>query len=214
VVKPVITLREEQNGLLLMPPSLFIHVDTAPILDVHFVQSRVKVTGRVTCIESPCDPSLTITLTPQDQKAAKLTAVLEAAKSSEHQFAVSDVLPGRYEVTISNTNWCWKQASYRIEVRSEDIGDISFIQTGYLMPITSSHATSAELQRQGSQEAAQVIQLAAGASKHCIEHAGIDLIQFIVRYLTHTHTHTLSLTYSLTYSLSLSLSLSVSLTCI
>ena len=176
IVKPVIKAHEERNGLLLMPPSQFIHVDTAPILDVHFVQSRVKVSGRVSCIVSPCDGSITVVLAPQDQKTPKLTATLEAAAAKgganehHHTFVFRDVLPGRYELQISSTNWCWKQPSFKLEVRSEDLGDLAFVQTGFVLALTSSHATDAELS--SSAAATRVIQVPKGSSHLCLEAPG------------------------------------------
>jgi hypothetical protein len=56
---------------------------------------QVTVQGVVRCLEAPCDPSISITLTGTDIES-HMTASLSPGEKQEATYAIRDVLPGQY----------------------------------------------------------------------------------------------------------------------
>uniref|UniRef100_A0A6B2KWV3 ER membrane protein complex subunit 7 beta-sandwich domain-containing protein n=1 Tax=Arcella intermedia TaxID=1963864 RepID=A0A6B2KWV3_9EUKA len=140
-IAPEIDGAETAAGLLLTENSFEVTVENAPVLDVNFEQARLTVSGRVRCIESPCDTSISVTLSAIG-RASKVTtglAIGHDSSSGEDHFIFKGVLPGKYEVTINNENWCWEKESETIEIQTRDHSDIQFIQTGFVLLVRSSH---------------------------------------------------------------------------
>lgn len=54
--------KEQAAGLTFTNSGLKIVVEDTPILNANFIQARVVVSGRVKCLQSPCDPSISISL--------------------------------------------------------------------------------------------------------------------------------------------------------
>lgn len=48
-ITPALTATEQAKNIFLSPPSRVLTVSDAPVLNAHFVQARVKVSGRVRC---------------------------------------------------------------------------------------------------------------------------------------------------------------------
>eukprot|EP01130_Rhizamoeba_saxonica_P017720 TRINITY_DN8651_c0_g1_i1.p2 TRINITY_DN8651_c0_g1~~TRINITY_DN8651_c0_g1_i1.p2 ORF type:complete len:546 (-),score=134.67 TRINITY_DN8651_c0_g1_i1:1952-3589(-) len=61
-IAPDFSEKEIELGLLLKDSEFEIIVDAEPVLDVNFEQARLMVTGQINCIESPCDTSLSVSL--------------------------------------------------------------------------------------------------------------------------------------------------------
>ncbi len=55
----------------------------------------MTVQGVVRCLEAPCDPSISITLTGTDIES-HMTASLSPGEKQEATYAIRDVLPGQY----------------------------------------------------------------------------------------------------------------------
>jgi hypothetical protein len=46
-------------------------------------------------------------------------AIAHDESSTEGYFVFKDVLPGKYEVTIHQQNWCWDKESQIVEVNTK-----------------------------------------------------------------------------------------------
>ena len=58
---PVLTQEEKESDLHLQPEFYDLEVIDAPLLDVNFYQSKVTVSGKITCLDK-CDPNMKIRL--------------------------------------------------------------------------------------------------------------------------------------------------------
>lgn len=45
----------------------------------------------------------------------------------------------RLSVTLLHDTWCWKDKTLEVEVKSSDVADVDFTQTGYILKCTISH---------------------------------------------------------------------------
>jgi hypothetical protein len=58
---PVLTQEEKESDLHLQPEFYDLEVVDAPLLNVNFYQSKVKISGKITCLDK-CDPNMKIKL--------------------------------------------------------------------------------------------------------------------------------------------------------
>eukprot|EP00741_Cyanophora_paradoxa_P017415 tig00020965_g16824.t1 len=166
-VYPTISAAERQAGLALYPAEREVTVADAPVLNADFSQSRVTVSGKVSCIEKPC-AGVSVTLTRAGGSARPVTARLEGDDS----FKFAEVLPGTYQLSASQDAWCWDKQALTVEVGNKDVADVALSQKGYAMSLSISHDASVALSREGASDAPQTLQLKRGQSQHCVPRAG------------------------------------------
>uniref|UniRef100_A0A673NG20 Nodal modulator 1-like n=1 Tax=Sinocyclocheilus rhinocerous TaxID=307959 RepID=A0A673NG20_9TELE len=124
-------------GLTLQPYSLDISLVDRPITDLLFTQFIASVSGSVSCLVACGD--LTVTLQPVSRQGERQN--LQLSGSSETlSFTFNNVLPGKYKVSITQEEWCWKQKSVEIDVLDSYVEGVEFRQTGYLLRCSLSHA--------------------------------------------------------------------------
>uniref|UniRef100_A0A8C2CBR5 Nodal modulator n=1 Tax=Cyprinus carpio TaxID=7962 RepID=A0A8C2CBR5_CYPCA len=134
-----VTLPESdvKAGLTLQPYSLDISLVDRPITDLLFTQFIASVSGSVSCLVACGD--LTVTLQPVSRQGERQN--LQLSGSSETlSFTFSNVLPGKYKVSITQEEWCWKQKLVEIDVLDSYVEGVEFRQTGYLLRCSLSHA--------------------------------------------------------------------------
>uniref|UniRef100_A0A673NNX1 Nodal modulator 1-like n=1 Tax=Sinocyclocheilus rhinocerous TaxID=307959 RepID=A0A673NNX1_9TELE len=134
-----VTLPESdvKAGLTLQPYSLDISLVDRPITDLLFTQFIASVSGSVSCLVACGD--LTVTLQPVSRQGERQN--LQLSGSSETlSFTFNNVLPGKYKVSITQEEWCWKQKSVEIDVLDSYVEGVEFRQTGYLLRCSLSHA--------------------------------------------------------------------------
>uniref|UniRef100_A0A671LJX7 Nodal modulator 3-like n=1 Tax=Sinocyclocheilus anshuiensis TaxID=1608454 RepID=A0A671LJX7_9TELE len=168
-----VTLPESdvKAGLALQPYSLDISLVDRPITDLLFTQFIASVSGSVSCLVACGD--LTVTLQPVSRQGERQN--LQLTGSSEAlSFTFNNVLPGKYKVSITQEEWCWKHKSVEIDVLDSYIEGVEFRQTGYLLRCSLSHAITLEFFQDGSSpENVGIYNLSKGVNRFCLSKPGV-----------------------------------------
>jgi len=189
-VHPQIKSEEKQGGLFLSPESISVQLTNKPKLDADFIQTRLTVSGKVSCIETPCDNSISVQLSSLNRQLPKATTTLGLSSYDDHSvFLFRDVLPGQYQVEINQDSWCWEQKAFEIDLREKEKSDLVFIQSGYVLttqvthdlPLTLKHVTDksgSKTRNQANKNATRLgtvekLHLVKGTNKHCLAKGGV-----------------------------------------
>uniref|UniRef100_A0A673H3X6 Nodal modulator 1-like n=1 Tax=Sinocyclocheilus rhinocerous TaxID=307959 RepID=A0A673H3X6_9TELE len=168
-----VTLPESdvKAGLALQPYSLDISLVDRPITDLLFTQFIASVSGSVSCLVACGD--LTVTLQPVSRQGERQN--LQLSGSSEAlSFTFNNVLPGKYKVSITQEEWCWKYKSVEIDVLDSYVEGVEFRQTGYLLRCSLSHAITLEFFQDGSSpENVGIYNLSKGVNRFCLSKPGV-----------------------------------------
>jgi hypothetical protein len=132
-----------------------VTVTRNPVLDILFSQARVTVSGTVKCITSPCD--VTVSMATSNNKVS--------ANLQGDTFTFKDVLPGHYRLEVSKSDWCWDHPFLSLDVSTDDITSLSFVQTGYQAHIRASQAVQVEID-------GNVTKLKRGLNSVCVAKQG------------------------------------------
>lgn len=174
---------ENAPELLLSPPYVDLKVNN-PTLNIKFHQAQISLHGSVVCKEK-CGSSVSVALvglhgtSKEERKTSGLTD-----QSSEFMFL--NVLPGKYRVEVKNElpdstpgydKWCWEQTSINLDIGTEDIMGIVFVQKGYWVNIISSHDVDGYLaQPDGSH---LNLKIKKGSQNICVESPGVHELHFV-----------------------------------
>ncbi|XP_053550913.1 nodal modulator 3 [Bombina bombina] len=162
---------EAKAGLALKPTLYPVIVMDRPVMDVSFSQFMASVSGKVSCLDSCGD--LTVTLQSTSRQREK-RSVQVSGKTETVTFGFDHVLPGKYKVSIIQEDWCWKNKSLEFEVTDEDIMGIEFRQTGYMLRCSLSHAITLEFYQDGNgPENVGVYNLTKGINRFCLSKPGV-----------------------------------------
>ncbi|KAG2258897.1 hypothetical protein Bca52824_078191 [Brassica carinata] len=165
--------------LLFLPGYMDVSVKS-PLLNIEFSQARVNVHGSVTCKEK-CGPSVSVALVGAAGDRDKKTVVLTDESS---QFHFSDILPGKYRVEVKSISpeaisgedtWCWDRSSIDVNVGTEDIKGIEFVQKGYWINIVSTHEVDAKIVHPSGSPTN--LKIKKGLQKICVESPGAHELQ-------------------------------------
>lgn len=136
------------SGIQFFPKQQNIEVISSPLSGITFSQLRATVAGDVKCLSdgegtAHCRAT-TITLNSLDADGNRngqvSTATLENGK-----YSFSEVLPGTYEVSVPTNLLCWESNTLTLIVKSATEVVPTFIHTGYLVSISSSHNTKVNI---------------------------------------------------------------------
>ncbi|KAJ3615361.1 hypothetical protein NHX12_018928 [Muraenolepis orangiensis] len=142
-----------------------------PITDLLFTQFMASVSGKVHCLAS-CD-DLSVTLQPVSRQGDRRPVALFGS-GDVLNFSFDSVLPGKYKVSISHEEWCWKHKSVEVEVLDTDVAGVEFRQIGYILRCALSHAITLEFFQDGSKpENVGVYNLSKGVNRFCLSKPGV-----------------------------------------
>ncbi|XP_037620100.1 LOW QUALITY PROTEIN: nodal modulator 1 [Sebastes umbrosus] len=162
---------EVKAGLALQPQALEVSLVDRPLTDLLFTQFMASVSGKVYCLAS-CD-DLSVTLQPVSRQGERRTVALSGS-SDILSFSFEDVLPGKYKVSITHEEWCWKHKSMEVEVLDSDVVGVEFRQIGYILRCSLSHAITLEFFQDGSKpENVGVYNLSKGVNRFCLSKPGV-----------------------------------------
>lgn len=162
---------EVKAGLALQPQALDVSLVDRPLTDLLFTQFMASVSGKVYCLAS-CD-DLSVTLQPVSRQGERKTVALSGS-SDILSFSFDDVLPGKYKVSIPHEEWCWKHKSMEVEVLDSDVLGVEFRQIGYILRCSLSHAITLEFFQDGSKpENVGVYNLSKGVNRFCLSKPGV-----------------------------------------
>jgi hypothetical protein len=172
-ITPIVSSSEGQAGLNFSPSHATVEVAFTPINDINFSQLRVTVSGRVVCLTAPCDKAVSVTLHPNSAVASS-SAITTGLGLTDNQFTVRDVLPGSYKISVNfpNDAWCWEAQSRDLPV-TKDITNIEFVQSGYVLPVTTTHDIELYVAHaKDKKDSGEMHTLHAGANKICVKQPG------------------------------------------
>ncbi|KAJ8035005.1 Nodal modulator 2 [Holothuria leucospilota] len=170
VVTPVVADMEREKGLKLIPSSQNVKITDQPKVDVNFAQFKAQVSGSVSCI-GKCG-QLEVILTPEGSTGGAKTLKLNH-ESKMASFQVQNVLPGKYQATILQGQWCWEKETLDVHVTDKDIGGLTFKQTGYQMLCETTHPATLKYSLQKSSQVSGTMDLTTGTSSVCLDKPGI-----------------------------------------
>ncbi|KAF8074467.1 hypothetical protein N665_1101s0028 [Sinapis alba] len=165
--------------LLFLPGYMDVSVKS-PLLNIEFSQARVNVHGSVVCKEK-CGSSVSVALVGASGDRDKKTVVLT---DESNQFHFSDILPGKYRVEVKSISpeakseedtWCWDRSSIDVNVGTEDIEGIEFVQKGYWINIVSTHEVDAKIVHPTG--SLTNLKIKKGLQKICVESPGAHELQ-------------------------------------
>uniref|UniRef100_A0AAY4ATN9 Nodal modulator 1 n=1 Tax=Denticeps clupeoides TaxID=299321 RepID=A0AAY4ATN9_9TELE len=162
---------EVKAGLFLHPQSLEISVIERPLSGLQFTQFVATVSGKISCLVT-CE-DLMITLQPVSRQGDKKNIQLSGS-SETLTFSFDNVLPGRYKVSISQEEWCWKHKSLEVEVLDVDVIGLEFKQNGYILRCSLSHTITLEFFQDTSKpDNVGVYNLSKGINRFCLSKPGL-----------------------------------------
>ena len=173
-VRPSAT--DVKMGIAFAPLALDVVVSDAPVSGLYFSPVRVTVSGRVRCLGVECG-TVTVGLRPESSHAEDETAVFVSQEvvsdstSRGGSFTFENQLPGRYTLTVINSQLCWHQPAISFNIESESVDNLELVQTGWIMEVHSSHETQLRYyQEQGTaaSRAGGVLDIPVGPSSHCL----------------------------------------------
>ncbi|XP_034043318.1 nodal modulator 1 [Thalassophryne amazonica] len=163
---------EVKAGLALQPRSLEVSLVDRPLTDLLFTQFMASVSGKVYCLAS-CD-ELLVTLQPVSRQGERRTVTLSGGGDDILSFSFDNVLPGKYKVSSSHEEWCWKHKSVEVEVVDSDVLGVELRQIGYILRCSLSHAITLEFFQDGSKpENVGVYNLSKGINRFCLSKPGV-----------------------------------------
>lgn len=132
------------SGIQFFPKQQNIEVASSPLSGITFSQLRATVSGDVKCLsdtagQSQCRQS-TISLNSLDVDGNRNGQVTTATLTNG-KYSFSEVLPGTYEVSVPTNLLCWESNTLTLIVKSATEIVPTFVHTGYLVSVSSSHNT-------------------------------------------------------------------------
>ncbi|XP_019905336.2 nodal modulator 1 [Esox lucius] len=162
---------EVKAGLALQPAALDVSLVDRPLSDLLFTQFMASVSGKVYCLAN-CD-DLSLTLQPVSRQGERRSAPLSGSGDTL-EFSFDNILPGKYKVSISHEEWCWKHKSLEVEVLDSEVMGVDFRQIGYILRCSLSHAITLEFFQDGSKpENVGVYNLSKGVNRFCLSKPGV-----------------------------------------
>lgn len=165
ILTPALSEKEQLCGLKFVPAEVVAIVSDSPVLDVTFSQFRGSIKGIMKCLTDCDGVQLALEAVSSQNPTSQITIV------DKKHFSFEGLLPTTYELSVVKDEWCWKKKIEVIDVVDKDVADVQFEQTGFLMLVTSSHFTEAELVHPS--EYVEKIEVPQGTSMHCLPLFGV-----------------------------------------
>lgn len=139
-----------------------------PLTGFVFRQFRTSIQGHAKVLGA--NPGVAVRLTSVS-KPARLAQPQDVVTSSDGSFEFAQLLPGKYQVSVVQDDWCWQSKSLDVDIQDQELTGLSFEQIGFFLPVSSSHdvEVSYSIDAQPSEEK---LKIKAGTSKHCLPKAG------------------------------------------
>lgn len=181
-VQILTSAEDTARGIQFFPKTQNIEVVASPVSGIIFSQLRATVTGDVKCLTDAegaayCQNTV-VTLHALDSDGRRNGATVKATvKNGKYSFA--EVRPGTYEVSVPTTSLCWESNTLTLNVKSATETIPTFVHSGYLVSIVSSHNTKMTyILRSATHKIEKEIFLTAGLNSFCVDNFGVYDISF------------------------------------
>lgn len=163
-VTPSLQDAEIAKGIYLSPPSREVVISDKPNLATNFVQAMVSLKGRVKCLNKcASNTRVSIRLMSSDDEVFQTV-------DKNGAFSFDNVFPGKYQVEVHHKAWCWTKDSVVVEVEYEDVDNIEFVQSGFVLEGELSHDAQVAVYK-GS-ELKEKVTLVRGRNRMCVAESG------------------------------------------
>lgn len=173
----------DNSGLMFSPSYIDINVDR-PFLNVEFLQAQVNIHGKVLC-KGHCSENISVSLVSiiGDKMKERKTTVL---KHEGCDFTFTKVFPGNYQLEVKHVpllglsdedTWCWNENLIHLNVGTEDVNGVVFVQRGYWTTLVSSHDTDAYMLLPDSSRLD--LKIKRGMQKICMETPGLHELYLV-----------------------------------
>ncbi|XP_072048765.1 LOW QUALITY PROTEIN: BOS complex subunit NOMO1-like [Amphiura filiformis] len=168
-IQPAVSDEETKAGLKLVPAKLKVTVRTIPEFDVNFSQFKATLRGAIKCLDVCGNLQMKIT-TEDGRDERPLVQISQQTKTAP--FQLRDVLPGKYKVTVVQSNWCLESPTLEVSVGEDDVEGLEFKQKGYLLQCHTSHPTALHYHHSKSPKDSHKFDLSAGLNQYCLDKPG------------------------------------------
>ncbi|XP_063960103.1 BOS complex subunit NOMO1-like isoform X2 [Lytechinus pictus] len=169
VMQPLMSDAEKSAGLRINPENQKITIVSTPILDINFSQFKATLRGSIKCLDV-CG-TLQVMVESKDGRGFK-KPVPVSQQTKQAAFIMKDILPGKYSISVVQTNWCWTKSSLDVEVIDQDIGGLEFQQNGYVLHCHVSHPIELLYALDSSPSYKGSFTLKKGPNQYCLEKPG------------------------------------------
>lgn len=150
-----------------VPPFHQVVVERKAQSGFTFTQFRASIKGRVLLIGPPRSVQVRLTSASTPSRMPPIDSVTSQAGA----FQFDRLLPGKYQLSVQQEDWCWKSKSLDLEITERNLDDADFQQIGYFLSVASSHDVDVAYAING-QPGNDRLKLKAGTSKHCLPQPG------------------------------------------
>lgn len=134
----VLINENDKKNVQFYPIQQTIEVNSASVSDIIFSQLRAKVTGEVLCLSDQENSCKNIEVSLSSETGYPTSSL--KAKPVNGVYTFDEILPGRYQLTVSTEALCWDAHQHNIVVKSTLENVPKFVQNGYKIgPIITSH---------------------------------------------------------------------------
>ncbi|XP_049779932.1 nodal modulator 3 [Schistocerca cancellata] len=172
-----VTEEEKNRGLQFAPVVHSFEITDHPVLSgIVFSQLKVQLSGELLCLNpgNDCgDIPVVLNTIPPDNDNTKIPVGITVARDSH--FTFSDVLPGKYQVSVDKEDWCWESVSHIVSVNTAQSRVPAFRHTGFSVTIISSHNTNVQYKLVSEKSGAGSVQnlsVERGVNKACVNLPG------------------------------------------
>lgn len=139
-VEVLTTDPDKNSGIQFFPVQQQIEVQYQPLKDILFSQLRAILSGEVKCLPDASEicTAAEITLNSLNSDGQR-TGHTEKLRAKGGKYLFQDILPGAYELTISQENLCFDSTTVFVNVATVRQTAPAFLQRGYEVTIISSH---------------------------------------------------------------------------
>ncbi|XP_020700628.1 nodal modulator 1 [Dendrobium catenatum] len=173
---------DNSSSPLFSPAYIDIKVNT-PLLDVEFFEAQVNIYGTVLCKEK-CSKSVSLSLvrlvgeTEQERKVISLS-------NEGGDFIFRNIFPGKYRIMVKHVSttttdedsWCWERNNIDLDVGTQDVKGVVFVQKGYWVSIVSTHDTETQIEQHDSSRMDLMIK--KGYQKICVQSPAEHELHFL-----------------------------------
>jgi hypothetical protein len=93
----------------------------------------------------------------------------------DDKYSFTEVLPGFYEISVSQANLCWENHVQRVTIKEAIHSVPSFRHNGYQVSIITSHSTNIKytLRSEADEKITKSLALSTGFNQFCVENSGL-----------------------------------------
>uniref|UniRef100_A0A034WVQ7 Nodal modulator 1 n=8 Tax=Bactrocera TaxID=47832 RepID=A0A034WVQ7_BACDO len=175
-IEVLTTDSDKTSGIQFFPLQQQIDVQYQPLNDILFSQLRATLSGEVKCLPDAPEACTAAKITLHSLNSeGQRTGQVEKLTAKGGKYLFKDILPGAYELTISQENLCFDSTTVFVNVATVTQTAPPFLQRGYEVTVISSHRaimkysyTGTAVSVQQQQLSVDTLKLLTGVNTFCV----------------------------------------------